>query len=92
MVHQLRHMLGTSWYTLSGSAVWVLHLSHDYTAPPQIIERCQFVFQTWDDEFDKFTGQLREMSKKKREESIKFSWRANNAHKKLQERVTKMKE
>ena len=57
------------------------------------MSRCDAVFGTWDDEYDKFTGQLREMSKKKREESLlKFSWRAVSAHKKLQDRITRMKE
>ena len=54
--------------------------------------QCFGVFNTWDEEYDKFTSQLREMSKKKREETLKFSWRANSAHKRLQERITKMRE
>ena len=58
----------------------------------QVMGRCNGVFSTWDDEFDKFTTQLREMSKKKREETLKFSWRANSAHKKLQDRINRMKE
>ncbi len=58
----------------------------------QVMVRCDGVFGTWDDEYDKFTGQLREMSKKKREETLKFSWRANSAHKKLQDRIGRMKE
>ena len=49
-------------------------------APFQVMTRCDGVFGTWDDEYDKFTGQLREMSKKKREETLKFSWRANSAN------------
>lgn len=58
----------------------------------QIMLRCTAVFETWDDEFEKFANQLREMSKKKREESIKFTWKANTAHRKLQDRTTRMKE
>ena len=54
--------------------------------------KCFGVFNTWDEEYDKFTGQLREMSKKKREETLKFAWRANSAHKKLQDRITRMRE
>ncbi len=50
------------------------------------------VFSTWDDEYDKFTSLLRDVTKKKREETLKFSWRANSAHKKLQERVNRMRE
>lgn len=58
----------------------------------QIMSQCGGVFQVWDDEYDRFTGLLRDMSKKKREETLKFTWRANTAHKKLQERVSRMKE
>ena len=54
--------------------------------------QCFGVFNTWDEEYDKFTGQLREMSKKKREETLKFAWRANSAHKKLQDRISRMRE
>ena len=55
--------------------------------------RSEGVFGTWDDEYDKFTTQLREMSKKKREETLlKFSWRAVSAHKKLQDRIHRMRE
>ena len=54
--------------------------------------QCCGVFNTWDEEYDKFTSQLREMSKKKREETLKFAWRANTAHKKLQDRTTRMRE
>ncbi len=50
------------------------------------------VFSTWDDEYDKFSTLLRDVSKKKREETLKFSWRANSAHKKLQDRITRMRE
>ena len=50
------------------------------------------VFTTWDDEYDKFSSQLREISKKKREESLKFSFRIHSAHKKLQDRVGRMRE
>jgi dynein heavy chain 1 len=58
----------------------------------QVMGQCFSVFNTWDEEYDKFTSQLREMSKKKREETLKFSWRANSAHKRLQERITKMRD
>ena len=50
------------------------------------------VFTAWDDEYDKFSGQLREISKKKREETLKFSFRIHSAHKKLQDRIGRMRE
>lgn len=56
------------------------------------MQKCFGVFNAWDEEYDKFTGQLREMIKKKREETLKFAWRANPAHKKLQDRITIMRE
>ena len=55
------------------------------------MNKCFGVFTTWDEEYDKFTGQLREMSRNKREETLKFAWRANPAHKKLQDRITRMR-
>lgn len=58
----------------------------------QVMQKCFGVFNAWDEEYDKFTGQLREMIKKKREETLKFAWRANPAHKKLQDRITIMRE
>ena len=54
------------------------------------MSKCFGVFNTWDEDYDKFTSQLREMSKKK--EALKFSWRANSAHKKLEDRITRMRE
>ena len=56
------------------------------------MSKCFEVFNTWDEEYDKFAAQLRDMSKKKREETLKFAWRANPAHKKLQERISRMRQ
>ena len=58
--------------------------------PLQVMSKCFAVFHTWDEDYDRFTSQLREMSKKK--EALKFSWRANSAHKKLEDRITRMRE
>ena len=58
----------------------------------QVMTQCFAVFTNWDDEYDKFTGQLRDISKKKREDTLKFSWRAHSAHKKLQDRIYRMRE
>ena len=70
----------------------LMHSCQTNSFSNQIMQRCTAVFETWDDEFEKFANQLREMSKKKREESIKFTWKANTAHRKLQDRTTRMKE
>ncbi len=58
----------------------------------QVMTRCNNVFTTYENEFERFMVQLREMTKKKRDESLKFSWRVNTAHKKLQDRIYRMKE
>ncbi|XP_070577189.1 cytoplasmic dynein 1 heavy chain 1-like [Ptychodera flava] len=49
------------------------------------------VFGTWDDEYEKLQGLLRDIVKKKREESLKMVWRVNPAHKKLQARLDQMR-
>ena len=54
------------------------------------MSRCNLVFTTYENDFEKFMVQLREM--KKKEESLKFSWRVNTAHKKLQDRIHRMRE
>ena len=40
---------------------------------------CFDVFGTWDDEYDKLQGLLRDIVKKKREEHLKMVWRVNPA-------------
>ncbi|XP_077870638.1 cytoplasmic dynein 1 heavy chain 1-like [Saccoglossus kowalevskii] len=49
------------------------------------------VFGTWDDEYEKLQGLLRDIVKKKREESLKMVWRVNPAHKRLQARLDQMR-
>ncbi|XP_064623935.1 cytoplasmic dynein 1 heavy chain 1-like isoform X3 [Lineus longissimus] len=49
------------------------------------------VFSTWDDEYDKLQGLLRDLVKKKREEHLKMVWRVNPAHKRLQARLDQMR-
>eukprot|EP00111_Clytia_hemisphaerica_P013470 TCONS_00039590-protein len=49
------------------------------------------VFATWDDEYDKTQQILRELAKKKRDDSFKTMWRINPAHKKLQARIDVLK-
>ena len=58
----------------------------------QVMNQSYAVFNAWDDEYDKFSSQLREISKKKREETLKFSFRIHSAHKKLQDRIGRMRE
>ena len=58
----------------------------------QVMNQSYAVFNVWDDEYDKFSSQLREISKKKREETLKFSFRIHTAHKKLQDRIVRMRE
>jgi dynein heavy chain 1 len=53
---------------------------------------CATVFQTWDDEYEKLQGQMREMAKRKRDEMIKMVWRINPSHKRLQTRLGVMQE
>ena len=52
---------------------------------------CFEVFTTWDDEYEKLQTLLRDIVKKKREESLKMVWRVNPAHKRLQARLDQMR-
>ena len=58
----------------------------------EIIKSCRAVFGVWEDEYEKFTSLLRDLMKKKRDESLKFHFRLNLAHKKLETRLNQMKE
>ena len=57
----------------------------------QIMVACFEVFTTWDDEYEKLQTLLRDIVKKKREESLKMVWRVNPAHKRLQGRLDQMR-
>lgn len=48
------------------------------------------VFTTWDEDFEKFQSQLRDLSKKRRDDTVKFHIKFNLAHKKLQDRLGQM--
>lgn len=52
---------------------------------------CFDVFSTWDDEYDKLQGLLRDLVKKKRDEQMKMVWRISPAHKRLQARMEQMR-
>ena len=57
-----------------------------------MIEICVKVFSNWDEEFERFNGQLRDLSKKKREDMLKYHFKFNLAHKRLEKRITQMRE
>ena len=57
----------------------------------KIMVACFEVFSTWDDEYEKVQTLLRDIVKKKREESLKMVWRVNPAHKRLQARLDQMR-
>lgn len=57
----------------------------------KVMTQCFEVFNTWDDEYDKLTGLLRDFVKKKRDEHMKMVWRVSPAHKKLQTRMEQMR-
>ncbi|XP_022096690.1 cytoplasmic dynein 1 heavy chain 1-like isoform X2 [Acanthaster planci] len=67
----------------------LMHISHDEFE--KVMNACFEVFSTWDDEYEKLQGLLRDIVKKKREESLKMVWRVNPAHKKLQGRLEQMR-
>ena len=49
--------------------------------------QCHEVFTTWDDEYDKLQGLMRDIVEKKMDEHLKMMWRVNFSHKRLQERM-----
>ena len=50
----------------------------------KVMSSCFEVFTTWDDEYDKLQGLMRDIVKKKRDEHLKMMWRVNFSHKRLQ--------
>lgn len=57
----------------------------------QLMNSCFDVFSAWDDEYDKLSALMRDISKKKREEQMKLTWRITPPHKKLQARLEQMR-
>ena len=57
----------------------------------QIIVACFKVFTTWDDEYEKLEGRLRDVVRRKREKGLKMVWRVNPTHKRLQARLDQMR-
>lgn len=57
----------------------------------KVMANCFEVFTTWDDEYDKLQGLMRDIVKKKRDEHLKMVWRVNFSHKRLQGRMEQMR-
>lgn len=66
-----------------------MHIPYDEFE--KVMTACFEVFGTWDDEYEKLQGLLRDLVKKKREEHLRMVWRVNPAHKRLQGRLDQMK-
>ena len=58
----------------------------------KVMSQCHEVFTSWDDEYDKLQGLMRDIVKKKRDEHLKMVWRVNFSHKRLQERLQHMRD
>jgi len=56
----------------------------------QVMAACFEIFSTWDDEYDKLQGLLRDIVKKKKED-MKLAWKVNPTHKRLQARLDQMR-
>ena len=56
----------------------------------QVMASCFEIFSTWDDEYDKLQGLLRDIVKKKKED-MKLAWKVNPTHKRLQARLDQMR-
>ncbi|PIK60017.1 putative cytoplasmic dynein 1 heavy chain 1 [Apostichopus japonicus] len=67
----------------------LMHISFDEFE--KVMVACFEVFGTYDDEYEKLQGLLRDIVKKKKEESLKMVWRVSPAHKKLQSRLEEMR-
>lgn len=57
----------------------------------KVLTQCFDIFTTWEDEYDKLQGLLRDIMKKKRDENIKLVWRILPSHKRLQNRMEQMR-
>lgn len=49
------------------------------------------VLNCWDDEYERLQQILRDMAKKKKDDSLKTMWRVNPSHKKLQARLDNLR-
>ncbi|XP_033735277.1 cytoplasmic dynein 1 heavy chain 1-like isoform X2 [Pecten maximus] len=67
----------------------LMHIAYDEFE--KVMNACFEVFGTWDDEYDRLQGLLRDLVKKKRDEHLRMVWRVNPAHKRLQGRLEQMR-
>ncbi|KAK3866515.1 hypothetical protein Pcinc_027959 [Petrolisthes cinctipes] len=67
----------------------LMHIAFDEFE--KVMCQCSEVFVSWDDEYEKLQGLLRDIVKKKRDEQLKMVWRVSPAHKKLQTRMEQMR-
>lgn len=63
------------------------HCSTSYAEFDRIMVGCRKVFLAWEDEDEKFRNILRDMLKKKRDDTMKTFRRVNPEHRALQERL-----
>jgi dynein heavy chain 1 len=66
----------------------LVHMPYDEFG--KIVTDCNSVFQAWDEEHEKLINLLRDLVRKKRDDSIKMLWRAQLHHKKLQTRLEQL--
>lgn len=57
-----------------------------------ILKSSNAVFVCWEEDYEKFTSLLRDQARKKRDETLKFHFKFNLVHKKLEARLYQMKE
>ncbi|CAL4060939.1 unnamed protein product, partial [Meganyctiphanes norvegica] len=56
-----------------------------------LINSCMNIFNSWEDEYEKLQGLLRDILKKKRDEHLKMVWRVSLGHKNLQSRMEELR-
>ncbi|KAK7789348.1 hypothetical protein R5R35_002380 [Gryllus longicercus] len=88
LVEAISRDLGTQLLKVLGTRR-LMHIPFDEFE--KVMSQCFDVFTTWDDEYDKLQGLLRDIVKKKRDEHLKMVWRISPAHKKLQVRMEHMR-
>ncbi|KAB7503493.1 Dynein heavy chain, cytoplasmic [Armadillidium nasatum] len=67
----------------------LMHIAFDEFE--KVMSQCTVVFVTWEDEYEKWQGLLRDIVKRNRERQLNMVWRISPAHKKLQQRMEQMR-
>lgn len=88
LVEAISRDLGTQLLKVLGTRR-LMHIPFDEFE--KVMTQCFEVFTTWDDEYDKLQGLLRDIVKKKRDEHFKMVWRISPQHKRLQNRMEHMR-